>query len=55
MTEQPARAWRLVLEHIGRDLLDGRLGPGDRLPSERDPAGALGVGRAGVRGGSRGP
>ena len=49
MTDQPARAWRLVLEHIERDLLDGRLGPGDRLPSERDLATELGVGRSSVR------
>ena len=51
MTEQlpPARAWRTVLENIERDLLDGRLGPGDRLPSERDLAADLGVGRSSVR------
>lgn len=49
MPEQPARAWRLVLEHIERDLLDGRLGPGDRLSSERDLAADLGVGRSSVR------
>src|SRR6478736_7039756 len=49
MAEQPARAWRLVLEHIERDLLDARLGPGDRLPSERDLASELGVGRSSVR------
>jgi DNA-binding FadR family transcriptional regulator len=49
MAEQPARAWRLVLEHIERDLLEGRLGPGDRLPSERDLAADLGVGRSSVR------
>lgn len=49
MMEQPARAWRTVLEHIERDLLDGRLGPGDRLPSERDLASDLGVGRSSVR------
>ena len=30
---QTQRAWRTVLEHIERDLLDGRLRPGDRLPS----------------------
>lgn len=47
--QQPARAWRLVLEHIERDLLDGRLGPGDRLASERDLASELGVGRSSVR------
>jgi GntR family transcriptional repressor for pyruvate dehydrogenase complex len=44
-----ARAWRSVLEHIERDLLDGRLGPGDRLPSERDLSADLGVGRSSVR------
>ncbi|WP_217182626.1 FadR/GntR family transcriptional regulator [Streptomyces sp. AC495_CC817] len=48
MAEQP-RAWRLVLEHIERDLLDARLGPGDRLPSERDLSADLGVGRSSVR------
>lgn len=48
MPEQP-RAWRAVLEHIERDLLDGRLGPGDRLASERDLAADLGVGRSSVR------
>ena len=45
----PQRAWRIVLEHIERDLLDGRLGPGDRLPSERDLTADLGVGRSSVR------
>lgn len=49
MPEQPARAWRLVLEQIERDLLDGRLGPGDRLASERDLSADLGVGRSSVR------
>lgn len=43
------RAWQLVLEHIERDLLEGRLGPGDRLPSERDLSADLGVGRSSVR------
>ncbi|MEN2740386.1 FCD domain-containing protein [Microbacterium sp. X-17] len=47
--EQPARAWRLVLETIEADLLQGRLGPGDRLPSERELASSLGVGRSSVR------
>lgn len=49
MAEQPARAWRLVLEHVERDLLDGRIGPGDRLASERELAADLGVGRSSVR------
>lgn len=46
---QTPRAWRAVLEHIERDLLEGRLGPGDRLPSERDLSADLGVGRSSVR------
>lgn len=48
MPEQP-RTWRVVLEHIERDLLEGRLGPGDRLASERDLSADLGVGRSSVR------
>ncbi len=47
--DAPARAWRTVLETIERDLLDGHLGPGDRLASERDLAAQLGVGRSSVR------
>ncbi|HWK78299.1 MULTISPECIES: FadR/GntR family transcriptional regulator [unclassified Microbacterium] len=43
------RAWQLVLERIERDLLDARLGPGDRLPSERELSAELGVGRSSVR------
>jgi len=43
------RAWKTVLERVERDLLEGRIGPGDRLPSERDLAGELGVGRSSVR------
>ncbi|GAA1943998.1 FadR/GntR family transcriptional regulator [Microbacterium aquimaris] len=45
----PSRAWQIVLERIENDLLDGRLGPGDRLPAERELAGTLGVGRSSVR------
>jgi DNA-binding FadR family transcriptional regulator len=43
------RAWQVVLESIERDLLDGRLRPGDRLPGERALATDLGVGRSSVR------
>ncbi|GGI45082.1 DNA-binding FadR family transcriptional regulator [Agromyces flavus] len=43
------RAWEAVLEHIERRLLDGELGPGDRLPGERALASELGVGRSSVR------
>ncbi|WP_454118266.1 FadR/GntR family transcriptional regulator [Microbacterium lacticum] len=45
----PARAWRVVLEKIEDDLLAGTLGPGDRLPPERELAATLGVGRSSVR------
>lgn len=43
------RAWEIVLESIERDLLEGRLRPGDRLPGERTLATDLGVGRSSVR------
>ena len=49
MPETTARAWRTVLARVESDLLDGTLGPGDRLPSERDLAADLGVGRSSVR------
>lgn len=45
----PARAWRVVLEKIEADLLDGTLQPGDRLAPERELASTLGVGRSSVR------
>ncbi|MBD7956296.1 FadR family transcriptional regulator [Microbacterium sp. Sa4CUA7] len=47
--EAPARAWKVVLDKIETDLIEGRLGPGDRLPSERDLVAQLGVGRSSVR------
>lgn len=46
---QSARAWRVVLERIESDLLDGVLRPGERLPPERELAASLGVGRSSVR------
>lgn len=49
MTESTVRAWRLVLDRIESDLLDGTLQPGDRLPPERELATTLGVGRSSVR------
>lgn len=48
MTDEP-RAWQVVLESIERDLLDGRLRPGDHLPGERALSASLGVGRSSVR------
>jgi GntR family transcriptional regulator, transcriptional repressor for pyruvate dehydrogenase complex len=44
-----ARAWQTVLERVERDLLEGRLAPGDHLPPERTLATELGVGRSSVR------
>lgn len=52
MTERTSatqRAWRTVLERIEADLLSGALSAGDRLPSERDLAADLGLGRSSVR------
>lgn len=46
---EAARAWRVVLEKIESDLLEGALGPGDRLPPERELAASLSVGRSSVR------
>lgn len=48
-THAIGRAWRTVLERIESDLLSGALGPGDRLPSERELSADLGVGRSSVR------
>lgn len=45
----PTRAWRVVLDSIESDLLAGTIGPGDRLPPERELAATLGVGRSSVR------
>lgn len=44
-----ARAWRVVLDRIEADLLSGAIGPGERLPPERELAATLGVGRSSVR------
>jgi GntR family transcriptional repressor for pyruvate dehydrogenase complex len=48
VTDEP-RAWQVVLESIERDLLEGRLRPGDHLPGERALSADLGVGRSSVR------
>ncbi|MHB1171901.1 MAG: FadR/GntR family transcriptional regulator [Lacisediminihabitans sp.] len=49
MTTESRRAWEVVLESIERDLLSGRLQPGDHLPPERALATDLAVGRSSVR------
>ena len=38
-----------VAAHLQRDILDGTLKPGDRLPPERDLQNRFGVGRPAVR------
>src|SRR5690606_28107285 len=42
-----------VVDGIKRMILDGELGPGDRLPVEKDLAEALGVSRGSLREGVR--
>ncbi|MEU1970911.1 FCD domain-containing protein [Microbacterium sp. NPDC019599] len=49
VAQAPARAWRVVLDKIETDLLEGRLTPGDRLAPERELSATLGVGRSSVR------
>jgi DNA-binding FadR family transcriptional regulator len=44
-----AQRYEQVAARIAADVASGRLRPGDRLPSERDLARRLGVGRASVR------
>ena len=39
----------LIIEKMKETILDRRLGPGDRLPSERELAGEFGVSRASIR------
>ncbi|MEF3402782.1 FadR/GntR family transcriptional regulator [Agromyces sp. CCNWLW203] len=48
-TSDTPRAWRIVLEHVEAQLLEGALRPGDRLPGERALSAELGVGRSSVR------
>lgn len=42
-------AYEIVLKHIEAGILDHSLQPGVQLPTERDLAGQLGVGRSAVR------
>jgi GntR family transcriptional repressor for pyruvate dehydrogenase complex len=42
-----------VVEHVRREIEAGRLGPGDRLPPERDLAQQMGVSRPSLRSGLR--
>jgi GntR family transcriptional repressor for pyruvate dehydrogenase complex len=42
-----------VVEHVRREIEAGRLGPGDRLPPERELALKMGVSRPSLRSGLR--
>ncbi|MFE2429406.1 FadR/GntR family transcriptional regulator [Streptomyces sp. NPDC059373] len=46
---EPVRAYERVVDQIEEAVLSGRLGPGQRLPSERDLMAQLSVGRSTVR------
>jgi len=48
-TFRPRQRYEQVADRIAADITNGRLAPGDRLPSERDLARRLEVGRASVR------
>ncbi|MEF2547174.1 FCD domain-containing protein [Aurantimonas sp. E1-2-R+4] len=50
---ESAPAYRLVFETIEREILDGRLALGDRLPTEAELAARLGVHRSTTREGLR--
>lgn len=45
----PSHRYAVVVEHIEARIASGNLAPGDRLPSERQLAAALKVGRSSVR------
>jgi DNA-binding FadR family transcriptional regulator len=49
MASSGLQAHEVVLRHIEAGILDGSLHPGDQLPTERDLAAHLGVGRSAVR------
>lgn len=48
-----APAYQVVFETIEREIVGGRLGPGERLPTETELAGQFGVNRSTVREGIR--
>jgi GntR family transcriptional repressor for pyruvate dehydrogenase complex len=48
-----AAATEAVVEYVNRKIETGELGPGDRLPAERDLAARIGVSRPSVRSGLR--
>jgi DNA-binding FadR family transcriptional regulator len=48
-TFRPRQRYEQVADRLAADIRAGRLAPGERLPSERDLARSLDVGRASVR------
>jgi GntR family transcriptional repressor for pyruvate dehydrogenase complex len=54
-TDKPRKigAGAQVVEHVRREIESGRLGPGDRLPPERELARKMGVSRPSLRSGLR--
>jgi GntR family transcriptional repressor for pyruvate dehydrogenase complex len=51
--DEASAAGSQVVEHVRREIEAGRLGPGDRLPPERDLAQQMGVSRPSLRSGLR--
>lgn len=49
ITVDRRKLFEQVAGHIQRQILDGRLRPGDRLPPERDLQATFGVGRPAIR------
>jgi GntR family transcriptional repressor for pyruvate dehydrogenase complex len=53
LTSSEAAAGAQVVEHVRREIEAGHLGPGDRLPPERELARKMGVSRPSLRSGLR--
>ena len=49
ITMDRRKLFEQVAEHIQKQILDGKLKPGDRLPPERDLQTSFGVGRPAIR------
>ena len=53
LTPRDSAAGAQVVEHVWREIETGRLGPGHRLPPERELAQKMGVSRPSLRSGLR--
>ena len=53
LTKKETGAGAQVVDHMRREIESGRLGPGQRLPPERELAEAMGVSRPSLRAGLR--